>query len=182
MQIVMIPEAGTAPTLLQIEGQEMVLNGTCYDLDHLPGYGPVRLEEGVVYLSYARDGALATRQIGEAHDLRIIPVPEDQKCRPDPVPEGGAPGPDTEALALAEARQAMECARWQMIVALGPEGWQSLQDFCAGSQGTWAMQQAVAGFDRVTRCSELADLLAYAVDLDAAAMDDLFRRAMALKL
>lgn len=180
MQIVMIPEAGSAPTLVRVEGGTLTRNGAAFDLANLPDQGPVHAVEGTAFVAYGKDGALAATQIGDAHDLRIIPVPEDQKLKEDPAPDTASPAPDGQD--QAGERQAMSCARWQLILALGPEAWQSVQDFCAGPLGTWAMQQSVAGFDTIGRLSELTDLLSYAADLDAVAMDGLFREAMALKL
>jgi hypothetical protein len=182
MQIVMIPAPGDTPTFVQVEGGEVTVNGTRFDLAALPASGPVRVEDDVALVEYAKDGALAATQIGEAHELRIVPVPEDEKLRADPPPEAPGPAPDWQALALLAERQSMACARWQLIVSLGPDAWQSVTDFCAGACGTWAMQQSVASFDTIGRFCELTDLLAYALALDETAVDDVFRRAMALKL
>lgn len=180
MQIMLIPSPGATMTRVEVEGAFLRVNAARYEVSALPESGPVRVEAGVVLVEYAKDGALAASQIGEAHDLRIVPVPEAEKLREDPVPAD--PEPDWQARALMSEREAMACARWQLILSLGPEAWQAVQDFCTGASGTWAMQQSVAGFDTISRFSELTDLLAYALDLDDMAVDDLFRSAMALKL
>lgn len=86
-------------------------------------------------------------------------------------------GPD---LVLQSEREAMICARWQMILALGPDRWGAIMAYASSADAPWGLRVVIENAVEIIRLSETIDVLAWLIGFDDAQVDDLFRVAMSL--
>ncbi|MGV8987663.1 MAG: hypothetical protein ACOH2H_15435 [Cypionkella sp.] len=81
---------------------------------------------------------------------------------------------------IASERASMRADRWQLVVALGQDRWATVLAFRDEPESTWAMRQIIDTAITIPRISETVDLLAYALGMDDAAVDQVFTVAMSL--
>ncbi|MGV8987603.1 MAG: hypothetical protein ACOH2H_15130 [Cypionkella sp.] len=99
----------------------------------------------------------------------------------DPAAEGRALQRLTiMAEMIASERASMRADRWQLVVALGQDRWATVLAFRDAPESTWAMRQIIDTAVTIPRISETVDLLAYALGMDDAAVDQIFTVAMSL--
>lgn len=173
MKILAIPVSGSNVTSIRIDTYKLIINNTVLDLNTISSQGSVRLEDDIVIIEYAELGGLSVSQIGDMHDVRVIPpkikhenIKEENTVVYDPLPD---------------MRANMRVQRWKIIVALGEIQWHKILDFCISEKCNWAMRQTIDTITEIPRISEFVDLLMYILDLNDLEIDDIFKIALSLR-
>ena len=94
--------------------------------------------------------------------------------KPAPYAKPAEPDP------LAIERAGMQCTMLQARLALGADLCAELDALAGSDDQIWALRQTLTYATTFTRNSQGVDELAYALDLSATDVDDLFRKAMAI--
>lgn len=170
MQIILTPVPGGGMTLVTLDGDTLTVNGGILDLsDGTLG--------NMLTVGYEQDGALATRVGDTPHELVVIP--RDASNDPPP-PRQAEVEPPTEAETLAAMRPEMVAYRWQLMAALGEDGWAKVTAFGADPGTPWPVRAAIASAQVIPRASETVDTLAWVLGMSDEDADRLFAAAMAL--
>lgn len=87
-------------------------------------------------------------------------------------------GPEEE---LAQWRAMAVCTPLQGKLALGEVKWKQVEDFLNDPETPWSLKQVVQSASVWERTSQNMDALAWAMDLSAEEVDELFRVAMTIQ-